>query len=152
MHCKWIRLLQEEASSKSTLQNLNLDMCSTDQKHPIWCTLHGTLSIKQALVKALLLVQCYPLTTSQMAVTRCCNAYPLCKKESETIIHFILHCPRMSLIRIKYLKPIVMQNQQTVCGPRYCSQNYSVYHLLTFLRPRHKENCRKFLFKIHSDR
>ena len=35
VHYRWTRVCREEASSKSTLQNLNLDMCCTDQIHPV---------------------------------------------------------------------------------------------------------------------
>ena len=55
--------LQKQASSKSSLGLLKVDVCFTNEPHPIWRNLSNPMAIKKATIKAMLLVQRYPLTT-----------------------------------------------------------------------------------------
>ena len=151
---KWTEQLCKEAEDKSTLKYLNLSGCQVDRMHPIWSDLKCPLDIEQATVKALLLVQRYPLTTSPVTGTRACAMCPLCQEEPETLMHFLLHCTALQQVRTKYLQQVLntcRQHKVSVDPESLIRIILDSTHLPTY-NPYHEKTCRQFIFKIHSIR
>ena len=154
VHSWWTDKLRVEAALKSTLEYLNIDHARTDTLHPVWYDLTCPLSIKKASVKALLLIQRYPLTTSPTAGTRRCDTCPLCGQEPETVIHFVLQCPSLAKPRARHLKPI-LDTCRHYNIPVDCETLIRIILDSTYLPQldmEHERRCRNFLFKIHSVR
>ena len=99
----WDKLLHEQADTKSTLSLLNLDTCKLGALHPVWQDLSSPLEIQKATVKAQLMVQRYPLATSPTAGVKRTETCPLCKREDETTLHFLLYCTCLADDRYPYL-------------------------------------------------
>ena len=69
----WTMKLQEDAKSKTSLSLLGTEGCCTNQMHPVWADIENPLSVWKAVVKAMLLVQRYPVTTCKTAGSRICE-------------------------------------------------------------------------------
>ena len=80
---EWTKILQEEALEKSSLEFLNVEMCSVKLLHPVWEDLNA-IDIDKATVKAQLLIKRYPLATSPTAGANRSEMCPLCKEEPNT--------------------------------------------------------------------
>ena len=74
---QWTEQLVNEARDMSSLSYLKLDDCATNIMHPIWHDLQNPLDIRQATVKAQLMVRRYPLTTCPTAGAKRSDKYPL---------------------------------------------------------------------------
>ena len=70
LHKVWGTKLRE-AHQMSSLPYLKIEPCTTDLLYPVWHDLYNSLAIRKATVKAQLMVQLYPLTTSPMAGAKC---------------------------------------------------------------------------------
>ena len=154
VHEEWTNLLQKEASNMTSLQYLNIDACSTNHIHPIWQDLESPLSIKQATVKALLLIKRYPLTTSPTAGTRRRDTCPLCNSEPETVTHFLLQCDRLSTIRTKYLRHILPTLREYKISIDLETLTSAILDS-TFLPnydSKYEKTCRNMIYKLHSER
>ena len=88
---------------KESLQYLNMNACSIGHIHPVWNVIDPNM-IELANIQAKLLVQRYPLhgmsCSGKMKSLYC----PLCKEETETLAHFLLHCPRLQEIRNPFIR------------------------------------------------
>ena len=107
VHKLWTSKLRKEAHQMSSLTYLNIEACTTASLHPVWHDLHNPLAIRKATVKAQLMVQQYPLTTSPTAGAKCSDICSLCHKEPETTIHSLLHCRVMHNMRNRYFHHIM---------------------------------------------
>ena len=85
------------------LSLLNIDAYSMNKLHPVWQNLNTLLAIWKATVKALLLVQSYPMATYPMAGNNRTETCQLCKNGEETTSHFLLHCQDLLEARQPYL-------------------------------------------------
>ena len=103
----WTTKLQEDAKSKTSLSLLDTEGCCTNRMHPVWADIENSLSIQKAVVKAMLLVQHYPVTTCKTAGSRMCELCPVCHCEPESVMHFILHSPSLADTRANYLPKIL---------------------------------------------
>ena len=150
----WTSELCEDALTKSTLSNLNLEMCQVNRIHPTWLNLSSPLAVKQATIRTLLLVQRYPLTSSPTAGTKRCDTCPLCHSEPETLTHFILHCQSLSPVRLKFLIPILemCRSNHLSIDPNHLIKIILDSTHLPFASPEHDERCRKYIFTLHNER
>ena len=105
----WDYTLKEEARAKKTLRFLNIDICSTRYCHPVWETGTDPLQSYMATVKAMLLVDRYPLTGLKCAGKKQLELCPHCKREPENLQHFLLYCPLYNNQRTKYLSTLQEQ-------------------------------------------
>ena len=147
----WSNQLKEDASSMSTLALLNLDACYLGHLHPVWCGLSSAHDILKATVKAQVLVGRYPLATTPVSGRKSTGTCPLCKKEPETLTHFLFQCPELAEVRRPYLcrileacrlhgVPIDPNNLlKYVLDPDTCSEWHNVI-------------TRNLLFKLHHTR
>ena len=122
--------------------------------HPTWRDLGCPLAIEQATVKALLLVQRYPLTTSPVSGTRALDKGPLCQEEPETLTHFLLHCSKLRSARVKFLLKLL----PTFRRLKFPVDPDVVIRVIldsTHLPEQNDEleaMCRRFVFEIHTIR
>ena len=153
VHAHWTEKLQDAAQEYSSLEFLNLSLCSTSQLHPVWQDLESPLDIRRATVQAKLLTKRYPLATSHTAGKRKVETCPLCKEEDETTSHFILYCPQLHNTRIQYL-------QKVLSHCRDCDLSVEPEALLRYILdtnnmsddPDYRSLCRNFLYKMHDER
>jgi hypothetical protein len=146
----WDKDLREEASSKSTMQYLDLDHCRIGRLHPVWKELSSPLDIQKATVKAQLLVKRYPLATSPTSGARRLMICPLCGEEDETTEHFVLTCQTLRDVRTPYLLHIL-----ETCRSR--SISVDLISLTSMIMDssklsNHELHTRNFLFKLHITR
>jgi hypothetical protein len=154
VHRYWTKQTREAAHDRSTLQYLCVDLCSTEQTHPVWQNLNDPLTIRKATVKALLLVQRYPLASAHTAGPKRSESCPLCSGDLETTTHFLLHCPSLHPIRQRYLKRILetaRQHQASVDPENITRIILDSNHLPT-APPCHEALCRNFIFSMHNAR
>lgn len=92
----WEEKLKEEALKMSSLSMLAVDTCKMGCVHRAW-RLEGksSLEVAKATVKVKLLIQRYPLHSCRTAGTRYNGHCPLCQNQSESIEHFLFHCPAL---------------------------------------------------------
>jgi hypothetical protein len=139
----------------STLEFLNLDKCDVNQKHPVWKDLNSPLDIRKATIKALLLVKRYPLTTSRVMGTKMTENCPLCQKEPETTVHFLLHCTSLQSERNIYLPRVLdtaRYNGISVDTQQICMLILDSNNIEEQQRAQHEKLTRNFVFKLHSRR
>lgn len=98
----WEEKLKMEVLTKTTLKYLSTDSLTIGSCHSTW-TLAGTdpISVTKSQVKARILLGVYTLQSTkhrfnQYNVSPTC---PLCKKDPEDRIHFILYCSALDSIR-----------------------------------------------------
>ena len=149
----WTETLREEASKKSSLKLLNTNECKIGSVHPIWRALNTPLAIQKATVKVKLAVQRYPIASSPTAGALHNNICPLCKKDEETIHHFVLTCPSLAKDRRPYLSAILAHHRDhrvsidpdslisTILDPTNCPKNAQMNQTTTNL-----------LYKLHNTR
>ena len=79
---------------------------------------------------------------------------PLCKKEPETVTHFLLHCPELTATRIPYLQRILnnCRNYQVSVDPVTLTKVILDTTHLPECDMLHEELCRNFVFKMHNIR
>jgi hypothetical protein len=154
VHDTWTRKLRSEASDKSSLQLLNVESCTTDQMHPVWQDLGNPLAIRKATVKAQLLVQRYPLTTSPTAGKRRLSSCPLCCVEPETTIHFLLLCPKLREARLPYLRRIMDTCRKHEISVDTDSLVKMILDTSFLPEPSatHEDICRNFVYIMHNTR
>ena len=99
----WENKLKDEAGKKKTLRFLNLQACSIGSTHPVWDTGPDPMQVVMATVKATMLVDRYPLTGLKCAGKKGLDRCPHCNLDSETLCHFLLHCPMYTDLRTSYL-------------------------------------------------
>lgn len=109
----WKRLLKEsvysachnelkmEATQKTTLEFLDLQMCTRNEPHIIWqSSIYSTAETKKASIRVKLLTGTYLLQTRvykfKKALTPIC---PLCNLENEDTVHFVIKCPALAETR-----------------------------------------------------
>ena len=154
VHDWWTKSLCAEAQQKSTLKYLLLSECRTDKIHSVWKDLHSPLSIQQATVHALLLIQRYPLTTSPVSGVKQSDKCPLCKGEPETVEHFLLQCPALQQPRMKYLPQILhaCRKDRVSIHPESLVSVILDTTRMPSADMNYVDTCRKFTYKLHSVR
>ena len=150
----WTKQLCEDANGKSSMEYVNLQLCSTNHMHPVWQDVITPLDIMKATVHAKLLIKRYPLATSPTAGAKRVETCPLCGEEAEDTIHFVLTCPTLQATRLPYAKKIL-----DTCRTYNISidpQNLIHYILDANNIPEAGDNyrrlCRNFLYKMHDER
>jgi hypothetical protein len=157
----WLKQLKSQASRKSTLQLLNLEVCSFGMVHPVWNHSADPLQGHMASTKAKLMVQRYPLTTSHCAGKHRSETCPLCREKSETLQHFLLECPALVTTRQPFLQKFLLNLQQAGLPPPANNQTL-LQLLLDCTKELHYGNddlvksletaSRKLCFALHDDR
>lgn len=148
----WTECLRKEAAGMTSLSYLDLKLCNTCTLHPVWLNLTSQLAVRKATVKALLMVQRYPLTTSHTAGANRKEQCPLCSEEPETTEHFILHCKALRQTRANYLPKVLNEGRdlniplENIVKVILDSNHHPHAH------PEFESLCRNMLFKIHSKR
>ena len=154
VHGKWTKDLQDEARTKTTLRYIKLESCSTRKLHPVWQQITCPLTVKKACIKAMVMVQRYPLSTSPTSGVKRSDMCPLCSAEPETTTHFLLHCSRLSAVRAPYMTHIMStcRQQKVDVEPENITRIILDSQHLPDYDPAHEINCRNFVFKMHSKR
>ena len=106
VHRKCYLTLREEAAEKKTLKYLNTDACVPGEVHPVWKCGTDPHQVTMATIKALLLVQRYPLHGTHSAGKSRQEDCPLCRGPAETLEHFLLQCPCLQEARQPYRQKI----------------------------------------------
>ena len=152
IHDKWTEKLKEEAATKSSLAYLNVKRCSTSKMHPVWLKLESTLDVRKASVKAKLLVQRYPLATSRTAGPHRTDVCPLCKKDPETMTHFLLHCPVSNGVRGPYIHRILntCRNYRIPIDEDSLTRIILDSNYLPMEDLDHEATCRNLTYKLHN--
>ena len=156
VHDHWTNgnALRDEARGMSSLVYLNIEACDTRSIHPVWQNLMSPMAIRKATIKALLLIQRYPIATCHVAGPKRRDVCPLCHKEPETLIHFILQCETLRKTRIGYLKHVLntCRNNRISIDPETLVKIIldSTHH--PHLDKNHEKHCRNMLYKLHDDR
>ena len=100
----WYDELTEQASKMKTLKYLNTHNCCPGYVHTIWSHNTDPLEAHMATVKARILVQRYPLSSSHCAGKNASPTCPLCREGEETTEHFLIVCPALMKRRVRYLE------------------------------------------------
>ena len=102
----WNQTLCDQAASMTSLQYINIEQCDISTPNPVWQNVRSPMDIMKATVKAQIMVQRYPLATSHTAGSRKSPLCPICGKEPEDTMHFLLQCDTLMSVRRPYLKHI----------------------------------------------
>ena len=132
-----------------------MDNCDLLDLHPVWRGLDNPLDVRKAVIKALLLVQRYPLTTCKTAGIRQSATCPLCKEEPETTAHFLLYCGALQQTRNKYLSAILegFKHNQLSIHPESIITSILDSQSLPFTDTEKQERLtRNLIFKLHHRR
>ena len=106
----WDENLKEDASTKSSLQYLDIESCSVSKPHAIWgAAQYSIVDSRMAVIHARLLLGTYTLQANranfnQHAVDATC---PLCNSGPEDRQHFILHCDTLKDNQELHLQDII---------------------------------------------
>ena len=150
----WTTKLQELAKSKTSLSLLDTEGCCTNRMHPVWADIENSLSVQKAVVKAMLLVQRYPVTC-KTAGSRMCELCPMCHCEPESVMHFILHCPSLAGTRANYLPKILEHCRVlhlSIDPPELLRDIIGSNHPDVRGIPEYESLTRNYLFKLHNMR
>ena len=98
----WLKTLRQKADKMSSLSYLNKNACSVGTVHPVWKCGSDPLQSLMASIKAKLLVQRYPLTTSHTAGKNKSDLCPLYHNAPEDMEHFLIHCTALEHIRYSF--------------------------------------------------
>ena len=149
----WTTKLQEDTKSKTSLSLLDTEGCCADQMHPVWADIENPLTVRKAVVKAMLLVQRYPVTTCKTAGSRMCELCPMCQCEPESMMHFILHCPNLAATRANYL-PKILEHcralQLSIDPPELLRYIIDSNHPDVRGIPDYEALTRNYIFKLHN--
>ena len=151
----WTTKLQEDAKSKTSLSLLDTEGCYTNRMHPVWADIENSLNVWKAVVKAMLLVQRYPVTTCKTAGSRMCELCPMCHCEPESVMHFILHCPSLAGTRANYLPKILEHCRVlhlSIDPPELLRYIIDSNHPDVRGIPEYEALTRNYLFKLHNMR
>ena len=98
------RDIQEEASTKSTLNSLNTAF-SYRNVHECLAMVENPNQVTRSNIKCRLLVDVYPIQTVMLRTRQTkSDICTLCNmKQAEDRVHFILVCPALQTVRDKYL-------------------------------------------------
>ena len=154
----WTNELQLQSKDKKTLEYIDLQNMRCGQTSNVWQHSADPLDAHMATVKARLLVQRYPLGYSHCAGTRKSDQCALCGGESETIEHFLLHCPSLGKTRNKHLKAIeLLSREESICIPD--ESDSTVRFILTpalfvseRLVPLFEQATRRLIYRLHCTR
>jgi hypothetical protein len=154
VHAYWTHQLHTEAKGKTTLELLNIHACNTVDIHPAWKDLYCPLSIHKATAKVKLLVQRYPLSTSHTAGHMKSDTCPLCRKEPETVTHFLLHCDTLAEARRPYIHRVLETCRRlgVSVDPETIVKIILDYNHLPEADSEHEVTTRNMIFKLHSMR
>ena len=100
---------REEAGSKTSLQYLNVNVCSVGEVHPCWKTVtNSPRDVKRAVTKVRILTGTIYLQSNRTkfrngAITDLCL---LCSALSADRVHFITECSVLTHVRQSYLSRI----------------------------------------------
>ena len=142
------------SENKTSLEYLIISNCKVNTLHPIYRDVTCPLAVKKATIKSLLLIKRYPLTTYRFAGTKQREKCPLCNEEPETVVHFLLHCKKLSRERRIYIHHIL----STLRTQKIDIQIHNIVAAIldtTYLPVpdlQHEKNCRNFVFKLHNRR
>ena len=154
----WTDQLQEEAKYMSSLCYINIGALKINSMHPVWLKLHNKLNVRKAHVVAKLLLQRYPLSGSHTSGKARSATCVLCKNDSETVAHFLLHCTSLKSGRDLYLPRILLYTRKYAIDIN--PENLVAIVLDINNIPDHMGDdrsefiklCRDFVFKMHNDR
>ena len=102
----WHEQLMEEAQQMKTLKYLNIRDCYPGYIHSTWNHNTDPLEAHMATIKARVLVQRYPLSSSKYAGKKKSPACPLCMDGEETTEHFLVTCTALMKRRVRYLEKL----------------------------------------------
>ena len=103
----WDDQLREEAEKESTLERWDHDSFHIGSSQPVWDTVNSNrVDVMRAIVKVRILTGTYLLRVHAKkfrmdGVTDVCC--PLCCQEDEDIVHMLIHCPSLSVVRTAYI-------------------------------------------------
>lgn len=103
----WLNELKQEASTMKTLVNMDTNNCAIGELHPVWKqTPYNKWAILQASVKVKIVVGRYLLQEDYNKYSGGSARCPLCHKDQETLLHFLLQCDHagMTQTREKHLE------------------------------------------------
>jgi hypothetical protein len=106
IHHQWEKKLKDEAANLTTLEYLNLEMCTLGAVHPVWKCGNDPMQVIMAMTKAKLLIQRYALGSNHCAGKYMSTSCPLCHGPPENLEHFLLECTKTHFIRKPYMKKI----------------------------------------------
>jgi hypothetical protein len=121
IYSRWHSQLIEEATLKSSLKFLDLQLCQRDTAHPIWDTSkQRTADTQKAMIRAKLLTGVYPLQTHAYKMKKSADDIcQLCKSAPEDVKHFICQCPALQHIRTPWMERIneLLENKMVSVTP-----------------------------------
>ena len=160
----WESKLKAEAMQKSTLFYLHIPKCTLKKEHSIYnVQTTDPLQIIMAAIKAKILLQRYPLSSTYSSGMNKSSLCPICKKGSETLAHFLLWCELRPKKSNKYLEDIQLLLQQNDIAFPTCPQLQESWYIQVILDVSaitdddllisQVENLsRRYLFQLHHHR
>ena len=142
----------------SSLCFINIDALKISSVHPVWLNLHNKLNIRKAHVVAKLLFQRYPLSGSHTSGKARSSKCVLCKSDSETVAHFLLHSTSLKSGRDPFLPRILLYTKRHALdiNPEnlvaMVPDNNNIPDHVGDDRPECTKLCRDFIFKLHNYR
>ncbi len=104
MNSLWTSQLQQEASTKTSLQFLNLADCSTRSPHACWASIGASAGeVQRANTKIKFTVGTYWTMSNAHKIFKCDPICWLCYKEPETVSHIVLVCPTLHEPRSRFV-------------------------------------------------
>ena len=113
----WISKLQAEQKTKKTLCRLR----PTDDgsRHPIWTTVRGCQAVREATIKARMLLGAYLLQSHRARFNQCDvdATCMLCREADEDLVHFLAVCPLHQRTRQFHLQRLIDVTQRLNVTP-----------------------------------
>ena len=127
---------------------IHIDALKIGSMHPMWLNLHNKINIRKTHVGVKLL-QRYPLSGSHASGKARSSKCVLCKGDSETVAHFLLHCTSLKSGRDLYLPRILLYTRRHALNIN--PENLVAMILDSNNIPDHELDklCREFVFKLH---
>lgn len=146
----WNAKLKQEASSKSSLKFLNLEVCSLNTTHHVWQTGSDPLQATMAIVKARLLLGRYPLTGLKYSGRNRAKECPLCQNGEETTEHFVMQCAHLEPERTTIMPKLreiagTDLTPQAILDPSHLNRPREVLHKLEYM-------TRRLTYQLHKQR
>ena len=143
------RDIQEEASTKSTLNSLNTAF-SYRNVHECLAMVENPNQVTRSNIKCRLLVDVYPIQTVMLRTRQTkSDICTLCNmKQAEDRVHFILVCPALQTVRDKYLCRL----QEVVPELKYLCVTKHEIVVQTLLDSSHPAVADYIVFKPHANR